>query len=73
MVRFKNRYLLVELLYEKAAKAPTKPQILDAVRDSVRVNFGDFGHAVVSQVLQGSLPSASPLPVPAIQDVESFQ
>lgn len=55
MVRLKTRYLLFEVLYPEHAgnasylsvRAPTKPvdhrAVLDAIRDSVVVNFGDYG------------------------------
>lgn len=56
MVRFKNRYLLTEVRGDGAC--PNKAQLLEAIRESVRVSFGDVGHAVVALALQ----SASPLP-----------
>ena len=45
MVRFKNRYLLFELIWKdgKVDLAVSEANLLGAIRDSVQTNFGDFG------------------------------
>lgn len=55
MVRFKHRYLLAEILYDGAHRSKVaKGAILEALREGVRTLVGDFGHAVIGQVLQST-------------------
>ena len=55
MVRFKNRYLLCEIQWEDSKFDPNvkNKDIYDAIRDSVGVNFGDYGGGLI----MGSLSS----------------
>jgi RNase P/RNase MRP subunit POP5 len=65
MVRFKNRYLLFEILYqnEKQGKALSalQPVVLNLstqelqrlIRDNIAENFGDYGVGSVGTHLQG--------------------
>lgn len=45
MVRFKNRYILAELVWRdrKIDESFGEAAILQVLRDSIEVNFGDFG------------------------------
>jgi RNase P/RNase MRP subunit POP5 len=62
MVRFKNRYLLVEIMWEKSGgksgKVPqtSRDEFSNAVKESVRLNFGDFGIGSIYSAFQGSSP-----------------
>jgi ribonuclease P/MRP protein subunit POP5 len=61
MVRFKNRYLLVEVVGAApgAGRQTTATTLLRAVRDAVQANFGDHGAAATQQSLQGNhMPQA---------------
>lgn len=49
MVRFKNRYLLIEVEGREFAKG----DVLSAIKLSLEENFGDFGRATVALRLQG--------------------
>jgi ribonuclease P/MRP protein subunit POP5 len=57
MVRFKNRYLLCEIGWEDKKFDPNlkNKDIYDAIRDSIAVNFGDFGLGQVLGSLSGKL------------------
>jgi ribonuclease P/MRP protein subunit POP5 len=54
MVRFKNRYFLIELNWAKQTppQGVTKDHLASAIRESLRINFGDFGLNAVIQFLQ---------------------
>lgn len=54
MVRFKNRYVLVELIWKDGRVDDTfsETKLLAVLRDSVAVNFGDYGVGIVSPSLQ---------------------
>lgn len=56
MVRFKNRYILAEVIWEdRLVDASFGPQqLLQSLRDVILLNFGDYGIACVSQALQGA-------------------
>jgi RNase P/RNase MRP subunit POP5 len=45
MVRFKNRYLVLEVLWAdgKCDESITTSSFAAAIRDSLAVNFGDYG------------------------------
>jgi hypothetical protein len=46
MVRFKNRYLLTQIIYSKwrdSGVFVSPAQVLEAVSKSLEANFGDFG------------------------------
>ncbi len=59
MVRFKNRYLLVELRFGSAKegnvalKGATPKSVVGVVRDAVRGLHGDYGLACVQHSLHG--------------------
>jgi hypothetical protein len=55
MVRFKNRYAVVEFVWSAGA-APadlTNYSVFKWVRDAVKRNFGEFGLGVAMSSLQG--------------------
>eukprot|EP00611_Tribonema_gayanum_P032395 TRINITY_DN9655_c0_g1_i1.p4 TRINITY_DN9655_c0_g1~~TRINITY_DN9655_c0_g1_i1.p4 ORF type:complete len:145 (+),score=52.72 TRINITY_DN9655_c0_g1_i1:51-485(+) len=55
MVRFKNRYMLVEVMCNQAALtsgAVSQKEIMLAIRDSLTTNFGDFGLGTAQPGLQ---------------------
>jgi len=54
MVRFKNRYLLAELRWEDGRRPDTVTgyNLLNAIKDSLQYNFGDFGLGSNLQSLQ---------------------
>ncbi len=54
MVRFKNRYLLLEVHWEDGLVDPTLSHqaVLNALRDSISSNFGDFGFACVGKAVE---------------------
>uniref|UniRef100_A0A7S0YRF2 Ribonuclease P/MRP protein subunit POP5 n=1 Tax=Polytomella parva TaxID=51329 RepID=A0A7S0YRF2_9CHLO len=54
MVRYKNRYLVVELLWKdgKFDYSLGETPISQALKDSVSLNFGDYGQGLMSQSLQ---------------------
>mmetsp|Transcript_9888 Transcript_9888/g.32075 ORF Transcript_9888/g.32075 Transcript_9888/m.32075 type:complete len:150 (-) Transcript_9888:68-517(-) len=54
MVRFKNRYLLLELVWKDGKVDDTLggAQLLKIIRDSVQVNFGDDGMGSVAASMQ---------------------
>jgi ribonuclease P/MRP protein subunit POP5 len=56
MVRFKNRYLVVEIIWETPVQQRklhlTKDQILAYIKESIGMNFGEFGIATVISTLQ---------------------
>jgi RNase P/RNase MRP subunit POP5 len=58
MVRFKNRYLVVEIIWETPVQQRklhlTKDQILAYIKESIGMNFGEFGIATVISTLQVS-------------------
>ena len=55
MVRFKNRYLLIEITWEdsKILESLTQRIVASAVKESIDTNFGDYGAAIIA----GSLSS----------------
>jgi hypothetical protein len=53
MVRFKNRYFLVEFQWEDKHTEISAYHILTSIKDSVSLNFGDFGYAALLFSLQG--------------------
>ena len=55
MVRFKNRYLLCEFLWEDKKFDPNlkNKDIYDSARESIAVNFGDFGAGLIMGSLSG--------------------
>ena len=58
MVRFKCRYLLVELVFPPdQAEIPfvNEGMLVTIMRDSLKVNFGDAGWAEVGGSLHGKL------------------
>ena len=57
MVRFKNRYLLAELRWGDGDRPETVTgyNLLNAIKDSLQYNFGDFGVGSNLQSLQGEL------------------
>ena len=61
MVRFKNRYLLAELVFEdgKIDEKITVTILQKLIREAITRHFGDFGHAAVINSLQG--PHQPPL------------
>jgi hypothetical protein len=62
MVRFKNRYLLVELVWRDGAKNASfvsHRQLGECIKESVQTNFGDFGAASILASLQGAAPLQS--------------
>ncbi|KAK3246965.1 hypothetical protein CYMTET_43521 [Cymbomonas tetramitiformis] len=54
MVRFKNRYLLLEVVWKDGKSDSTvgEDQLLSAFRESLGLNFGDVGRGVAAQSLQ---------------------
>ena len=57
MVRFKNRYLLVETVWRDGAQHAAKLSsraLAESIKSSVQANFGDMGSASVMQSLQGA-------------------
>ncbi|KAJ8331308.1 RNA-binding protein pop5 [Batrachochytrium dendrobatidis] len=54
MVRFKNRYLLCEIIFEngKISESLNLYQILNAIKESLSTNFGVFGLGVLAISLQ---------------------
>lgn len=54
MVRFKNRYVLVELIWkdERLDESLTEGAILAVLRESMATNFGDHGAGIASASLQ---------------------
>lgn len=57
MVRFKNRYFLFEIVWEGGERPPVELHesvVLNAVRESIRTNFGDYGNGVVGGMVQGA-------------------
>jgi len=56
MVRFKNRYFLIELNWNNRTppQGLTKEHLAIAVRESLRINFGEFGFNSVIQFLQST-------------------
>eukprot|EP01125_Pyxidicula_operculata_P011338 TRINITY_DN371_c0_g2_i2.p1 TRINITY_DN371_c0_g2~~TRINITY_DN371_c0_g2_i2.p1 ORF type:complete len:165 (+),score=32.26 TRINITY_DN371_c0_g2_i2:713-1207(+) len=48
MVRFKNRYLLSEIIV-KNDKPIDKEHLSNAIKESILNNFGDYGRAIVSK------------------------
>lgn len=57
MVRFKNRYLLCEFKWEDKKFDPNvkNKDIYDAIRDSIGINFGDFGIGTISSSLSSKI------------------
>ena len=57
MVRFKNRYLLIEILYPDGPHTVHADlhagSLASAIRDSVELNFGDWGAATAMMSLSG--------------------
>lgn len=57
MVRFKNRYLVIEMIWERSRQERnfrlTREQLLSTIKESISLNFGDFGLAAVNPTLQG--------------------
>ncbi len=53
-VRFKNRYLLVEVIWKdgRADDSLTEPILQSVLRESLAVNFGDYGLGLALQSLQ---------------------
>ena len=53
MVRFKNRYLLCEIRWEDKKFDPNvkNKDIYDAIRDSIGINFGDYGTGLITSSL----------------------
>jgi hypothetical protein len=78
MVRFKNRYLLVETVWRDGAKNASfvsQRQLAECIKESVQTNFGDFGAAAMLQSLQGTwlhTISSSPL-IDAVQSNTTVQ
>ncbi len=65
MVRFKNRYVVMECLFlelppEKDLKAISPHHILNQIRDSVVDNYGDCGYGCTAASLQGRIDKESP-------------
>ena len=55
-MRFKNRYLLVELLWcdgRRERQNVRETAILSAIREGIRENFGEYGEACMTSSLQG--------------------
>ena len=54
MVRFKNRYMLLELLWKdgKTELRLSEVTLLGIIRDSVQTNFGDYGLGIALAALQ---------------------
>lgn len=54
MVRFKNRYLLVEMRWEPryTDEKTAKDELFKAIKDSIEDNFGDFGIAMLIPTLR---------------------
>jgi len=54
MVKFKNRYILTELVWEN--KNPnvkiTKDNLFQSIKESIKENFGDYGSGVLYPYLQ---------------------
>ncbi|KAG5463362.1 MAG: hypothetical protein BJ554DRAFT_8203 [Olpidium bornovanus] len=54
MVRIKNRYLLVEVVFESPSPPGPSPvgynqsAIFHVVRDSLQLNFGDYGAGILA-------------------------
>ena len=63
MVRFKNRYLLVELVWGDGMvdSSISAENLKREVKHQIQLNFGDFGVGLVQATLQGT-PRASHLP-----------
>jgi RNase P/RNase MRP subunit POP5 len=54
MVRFKNRYLVVEIVQSRRKSSVTKENLSDAVKQSIQENFGDFGSSLINTTYQGT-------------------
>ena len=54
MVRFKNRFLLLEVIWKdsKVDLAMSEASLLSAIRESVQTNFGDLGLGLALASLQ---------------------
>ena len=59
MVRFKNRYLLFEMVWKdgRVDDSLTDANVASAIRDSVGINFGDVGFSRALGSFQGEQPS----------------
>jgi len=56
MVRFKNRYMLVELVFEdgRMSEALSAAHVTQAVRASIKVCHGGYGAACMLQAFSGA-------------------
>ncbi|MEW5310990.1 MAG: hypothetical protein WDW38_002740 [Sanguina aurantia] len=54
MVRFKNRYLLLELLWkdQRVDTSLGEAALQQLIRDSIQLNFGDYGAACAQASVQ---------------------
>lgn len=53
MVKFKNRYILAELIWEGNQNVIiSKDNLFDSIKESIRENFGDYGCGVLFPYLQ---------------------
>lgn len=54
MVKFKNRYILAELIWENKNSNVkiTKDDLFNSIKESIRENFGDYGCGVLFPYLQ---------------------
>ncbi|KAH6565002.1 hypothetical protein BASA50_008971 [Batrachochytrium salamandrivorans] len=54
MVRFKNRYLLCEIIFEDGniSESLNSYHLLNAIKESLEVNFGSFGMGMIATSLQ---------------------
>lgn len=61
MVRFKNRYLLVELVWGDGMvdSSISAENLKREVKHQIQLNFGDFGVGLVQATLQGTPREAS--------------
>lgn len=52
MVRFKKRYLLIEIVQLNTQYLFTKEDLMQSIKKSIQHNFGDYGSAVLLSNLQ---------------------
>jgi hypothetical protein len=67
MVRFKNRYLLAEMVSPLSKSELPKIEAKDLgklLRDSIQLHFGNYALGLLAHTLRGNLSSSPSLPPP---------
>jgi ribonuclease P/MRP protein subunit POP5 len=57
MVRFKNRYLVIHVKWEDGKYDPAvkNKDVYDSIRESIAINFGDWGTGLLMNSLSGNI------------------